>query len=253
MHHIGHGNIKNMKRLAICMYLLSVSFICLSQFSLKRDTIINRFINGKIKSIEYVDTLHVNGSCIQYKSKYEEYFENEMKKHYIQYNFNEEKDGWELFWYENGQKQKQIRWNNGEREGFSISYYELGGLLSIEEWHNNRLNGSNLTFFQSGDLMIRLPYKNDTLNGIIEGYYSPGVIKTRGKYDNGMGTVYEYYKNGRFKKKTIWAKKGVIKEREYFDTTGYMYYKEELINGEWKVIKHDKSKIEYLQPPPNQE
>jgi antitoxin component YwqK of YwqJK toxin-antitoxin module len=161
-----------------------------------------------------------------------------------------EKDGIEHGWFQSGQKSYNFTWKNGKLDGFSIGYFETGELSSFEHYQNGYLDGISIMFFKTGDPKIQLEFKNGKLHGQTLSYYSPGNLRRKGQYNNGVGTTWEYYKAGGIKQIFVWENEDFLKSKEFYDPTGYMYYKAVKTDGVWKIIKHDKSKEIYLTEPP---
>ncbi len=133
-------------------------------------------------------------------------------------------DGYNVFYYANGQKSAEGYLRNGKPDGYWKNYYENGQLksegrrvnfeldstwifyredgtvLQKINYRNSRKNGYTYNYNEEGHLVSKVPYVNDTINGVVEEYYLEiPQVHFEKPYENNVlqGIGYEYGKDGR--------------------------------------------------------
>ena len=237
-----------MEKITILFVFIIIPFFLNAQ-NVYTDTLILKFSLGNIESIQYSDTFNTKSGFVDFVKRFEEYYETGQIKH-LKLRKKGKENGLEYFWYENGQKSLQTQWVNGKKNGIEIGWHENGELNFIHSYKDGKFHGYQQVFYENGNPFGGIPpyYVNGLKHGRSTLYHEDGYLLYESVYDMGVGYSITYYKTGIIKQKSYIDKDNPT-GREYYDKTGYMYYKEEYKDGEWKVIKHDKSKKEYLSPP----
>lgn len=129
-------------------------------------------------------------------------------------------NGYNVFYYPNGQISSEGNLLNGQPEGVWKSYDENGNLLSIGK-RTNHLLDSTWTFFNStGDKTLVINYKEGKKDGQRIQYFEDEYIVDNWKEDTLVGNVLTYNSKGWLKKRTPYeagVPHGMEKE---FDVTG---------------------------------
>ena len=125
------------------------------------------------------------------------YFENGQKKDSAIY-LNDLSWGTDVFivkrWYENGTIARIEHWKNKMANGAAISYYENGQMKDSVFAINGKLEGSGKEWYENGDLKRIFQIKVSKLNGLTKQYYETGKIKEVDFYKNDKiinGTIYD--------------------------------------------------------------
>lgn len=131
-------------------------------------------------------------------------------------------NGYNKFYYENGQLSSEGNLKNGKPEGYWKNYYESGilksegnrldhqldstwkfyseeGILREEINYKSGLrNGVTNTYSKEGFLEVTTPYRDDAKHGIVFTYYTNGGIHSETPFDNGKenGIAYEFNPKG---------------------------------------------------------
>lgn len=149
-------------------------------------------------------------------------------------------NGYNVFYYPNGQKSSEGNFMNGKPEGFWKNYFETGVLKSEGNRQNHELDstwlfyyangflkekieysksiksGESLQYSEEGYLISSLTYKKDTITGTALYYFTDIVrVQYEKPYVKGMlsGRGYEYGRDGRIIS-FITYEKGVVKGRQ---------------------------------------
>lgn len=115
-------------------------------------------------------------------------------------------NGYNVFYFENGNKSSEGTLKNGQPEGYWKNYYESGVLKS----EGNRLNGqldSIWKFYnEEGILREEISYRNDQKNGVTNNYNREGFLVSSTPYKNNkrQGIGFTYYTNGGMHTETIY-------------------------------------------------
>lgn len=164
-------------------------------------------------------------------------------------------NGYNVFYYPNGQKSSEGLLQNGQPEGWWKSYNEQGILVS-EGNRKNHLLDSTWTFYNDkGDKTLEINYKNgvkdgdriqyfdneyvvehwiaDTLVGDVNTYHVSGWLKKRTPYDGGVphGMEKEFNDTGLVVGVANYYR-GVLTRREKINRTDNFGYKQ----GNWKYF-----------------
>jgi antitoxin component YwqK of YwqJK toxin-antitoxin module len=118
-------------------------------------------------------------------------------------------DGFNQFFYPNGQVSSEGYMKNGKPDGFWKSYYVTGIKKSEGKWRNNLLDSIWVFYNQVGDTIEKINYNLGKKNGYYYTYKydnktdasDPGYIASRELYvnDKRNGESYYYYENGQVK------------------------------------------------------
>jgi antitoxin component YwqK of YwqJK toxin-antitoxin module len=103
-------------------------------------------------------------------------------------------DGISVWYYENGNKQLQISYENGLTEGKLIRW-SATGTKSVEECYSKgHRNGKSITWDEAGNRMEEKNFVNDTLDGKYILWYPTGMVKIAGTYSQGLfNACWEYF------------------------------------------------------------
>ncbi|GAB5538124.1 MAG: hypothetical protein Salg2KO_02270 [Salibacteraceae bacterium] len=174
-------------------------------------------------------------------------------------------NGFNIFYFDNGQKSSEGNLQNGKPEGYWKNYYPSGQIKSEGNRLNNQLdstwifyteegvkkqeiayenglrNGVSKKYSIEGFLVSTTPYANDTVHGLKRTYHENGAVKAEIPFVQGAenGIAYEYNEAGeiinlRFYKNGILTKQQGINRR---DSDG-------LKKGPWKVFDDEKNVLE---------
>jgi antitoxin component YwqK of YwqJK toxin-antitoxin module len=133
-------------------------------------------------------------------------------------------NGYNVFYYENGQKSSEGNFLNGKPEGFWKNYFETGvlksegnrkdhlldstwlfyfdnGLLKEKvDYIASKKNGWSYKYSEEGFLLEQLPFDNDTIHGFgLKFYTDVNRVEFEEPYENGVlsGRGFQYARDGR--------------------------------------------------------
>lgn len=133
-------------------------------------------------------------------------------------------NGFNVFYYENGQKSSEGNFLNGKPEGFWKNYFETGVLKSEGNRKNHELDsiwlfyyengllkekvefqaskkeGWSFKYSEEGFLLSQIPFENDTIQGYGLRYYTDvNRVEFEDPYENGIlsGKGFQYARDGR--------------------------------------------------------
>jgi antitoxin component YwqK of YwqJK toxin-antitoxin module len=146
-------------------------------------------------------------------------------------------DGYNVFYYPNGQKSSEGNFKNGKPEGYWKNYYETGvlksegnrkmhqldstwlfyydnGLLKEKVAYKHSIKeGFSFRYSEEGFLLEKLPYKNDTIQGVSFSYFIDlNRVEFEKPFKDGVlsGRGYQFGRDGRIIG-IITYEKGVLK------------------------------------------
>lgn len=103
-------------------------------------------------------------------------------------------NGYNIFYYPNGQKSAEGSFVNGKPEGFWKNYYEDGVLKSEGKRVNHELDSIWLFYYENGLLKEKVNYSQSLKNGITSEYSEEGFLLAQYPYENdtiqGMAKLY---------------------------------------------------------------
>ena len=152
-------------------------------------------------------------------------------------------NGYNVFYYENGQKSSEGNFLNGKPEGYWKNYFETGVLKSEGNRKNHELDsiwlfyyengllkekvqfsnsikqGLSYEYSEEGFLLAQYPYENDTINGVADFYFNDvNRVQFEKPYMAGVleGVGYEYDRDGRIIT-ILNYEKGVAKSMQFIN------------------------------------
>jgi antitoxin component YwqK of YwqJK toxin-antitoxin module len=170
-------------------------------------------------------------------------------------------NGYNVFYYENGQISSEGNMRDGKPDGYWKTYYESGVIKSEGNRSDFKLDSVWTFYNDSGYVAVQITYKNDKKNGIRRTYHEDEIVEENFVDDIKQGFTYFYYPDGKLWKEIYFVdglEEGEAKE--YANSDGRVikltYYKKgfvtdiERINaidnagmkqGRWKFYYEDGS------------
>ncbi len=110
-----------------------------------------------------------------------------------------ERNGTAITYYSNGKKRKELYYVNDNLDGIQKEWSEDGILEETTTYKNDKKEGLHQVFDESGILVETENYKDDELNGQYISYWTKDTIKQTVNYKNGLkiGKEYTYYESGK--------------------------------------------------------
>lgn len=189
-----------MKKAKITYLLIFISAFYSSAQEIKNDTIvekgtfsIGKKINNEKEGLWKIYFGYSKNNLILYQEgsyksnektgKWTTYKENKVLK--IENFKNDELNGEEIYYYENGKIQSKGNYLNDEPDGEHISYYKSGKVKSIENYSEGTENGQFLNFFENGKIEISGNFINGVEEGEFEHFNKDGKILNKGSFKKG--------------------------------------------------------------------
>ncbi|MCB0807453.1 MAG: toxin-antitoxin system YwqK family antitoxin [Bacteroidales bacterium] len=165
-------------------------------------------------------------------------------------------NGYNIFYYENGEVSSEGTMRNGQPDGYWKTYYENGIIKSEGNRKDFKLDSVWTFYSDSGQVAVKITYENGKKNGLRTTYHEEEITKENFADDIKQGYTYIYYPDGALKKE-IYFEDGLESGigREYAKSDGrvikLIYYKKgyiediEVINridaagmkqGKWKYF-----------------
>lgn len=142
-------------------------------------------------------------------------------------------------WYSEGSRKRIIPFNNGKKEGKGIEWKPNGSILSTVEYVNGQQHGKYCTYYPNGTLNIERTFRNDSLINVKEYYESGNTLSDTdykdflrsGKeilwHENGVKASEAHFDNGHpVNIMRSWHPNGQLKFEAYFNNKG-------LMDGSW--------------------
>ena len=101
-------------------------------------------------------------------------------------------NGFNVFYYPNGQKSSEGNFLNGKPEGFWKNYFETGVLKSEGNRKNHELDSTWLFYFDNGLLKEKVNYKHSKKNGEFLSYSEEGFLQVKYNYIDDVIQGYSY-------------------------------------------------------------
>lgn len=156
------------------------------------------------------------------------YYDNGQK--YRETNFNgTDRDGFDIIWYKNGQKEALMYLRNGKFIIPYLSWYENGNLKKYQDYNFNGTQGAMKEWYISEKLKKEVTFLDSSDKGNITiRYYENGQVLSKAMYNKGKTLYTAYFENGQ-----KWHE-------------GYIYNLEILQLGIWKEWhENGQLKVEY--------
>jgi len=196
----------------------------------------------------------LNGYSLEGVVRFYEHFKSYYKCHFI---FNK-KEGFETYFYKNGNLFIQSYYKSNLKTGKEVIYYPNGYVYSKKDFVNdmingnaiflkpdgnlkinsqmvnNMLNGETISYFNNSQPYIICNFKNNIMTGLYRVYYNNGNLKMRYNIYNGNinGIVRVYYHNGKLK--------DLLK---YVDGEKHGIHKHWYINGPLCIVENYKNGV----------
>jgi len=155
-------------------------------------------------------------------------------------------NGFNRFYYENGQVSSEGYMRNGEPDGYWKTYYEDGTIKSEGNRKDFKLDSIWTFYNDTGKVAMQIAYLNDKKNGIRRTYHEEEIIEENFTDDIKQGFTYYYYPD-----KKLWKKINFIDGleegigKEYTKSDGRIikltYYKKGFITDIEYINKIDKA------------
>ncbi|MFN6037583.1 MAG: hypothetical protein ACK452_03875 [Bacteroidota bacterium] len=115
--------------------------------------------------------------------------------------FKINKNGYNVFYYENGIKSSEGLMKSGKPDGYWKNYYSSGSIKNEGLRKNFLLDSIWKFYFENGKLNKTINYVNGKKDGYIINYDTAGRVTGKEKYMNDIrsGNSYTYHNNGRVK------------------------------------------------------
>lgn len=139
------------------------------------------------------------------RSGWERFFYKTGELHREIYLENGKKTGMETFYRTNGCIYKTIVYKNGVRNGIAKRYNQQNNLKVIVSYKNNEKNGVAISYSRNNHKIGRVPYKKGIIDGMAKTYYKNGNIKSEILFQDGMkeGITKTYYDDGSIKSESL--------------------------------------------------
>ena len=108
----------------------------------------------------------------------------------------EVKEGYFIFYFENGRKESEIMYKNNKRQGEGKYYYKSGALKKILQFNNDTIL-KRKEWYEEGAVYKMAEYKNGELNGKYYVFYPDGKL-----------IRFHIFENGDFKQGNCYTKSG---------------------------------------------
>jgi len=141
-------------------------------------------------------------------------------------------DEW-IYFYENGQKQQSVQYENNLKNGVEMQWWENGNKKLLQNWRNDTLDGRYAEWNQDGQIKREGFYKNGVKDGKWIDYNDAGKPIKETEYK----TVIKYYPNGNKQEESNFIdgqKNGEF--RWWFDNGQEKFletYENNVANGKW--------------------
>lgn len=147
-------------------FYVLIIFFCLTVSCSRDNKIVERYEDGKIKTVYYQVNAENHGS-------YKSYFRNGFKE--IEGNFIEgKKNGKFIYFDSTGVKRKEAYYQNDLMHGTIYDYYPKGQFAGISNFEKGIRNGEGITYYKNGDVRFKTYFENgeriffneyDSING----------------------------------------------------------------------------------------
>jgi antitoxin component YwqK of YwqJK toxin-antitoxin module len=114
------------------------------------------------------------------------------------------KDGYNVWYYENGNKYQSCTYVNGKRNGTELHFNADGSLSSKRHLLNGVEDGIQYTYYNNGQIRTLETFYKGHQKGLRLAYYENGQLSNKQNYVDLMllgGEVIEYFQNGNLKLK----------------------------------------------------
>lgn len=115
-------------------------------------------------------------------------------------------NGYNTFYYENGQISSEGTLKNGKPDAYWKTYYETGVLKSEGNRVNYLLDSTWIFYNEKGDIILKINYKNDKKNGERTTYREKEYVVENFENDVKNGYTEVFYSNGDLKSRTLFRK-----------------------------------------------
>ncbi len=145
-------------------------------------------------------------------------------------------NGYNVFYYDNGNKSSEGRMTNGKPEGYWKNYYETGVLKNEGNRKNYQLDSVWKFYNDKGKITKAINYAEGKKNGFTNTYDTAGFIISKENYvtDVKQGLSYNLYKSGS-------TKQSIPYKNGRADGISYVYAEDSMITS---IIKYKMGYIE---------
>jgi len=91
-------------------------------------------------------------------------------------------------------------WITNDLHGKNIYYYENGNIDIELNYNQGEINGEYLSYYRNKNLEFKVEYKDGVLLNVIEYYNEEGEELDFGTFNNGNGHLKKYYDDGTLRK-----------------------------------------------------
>ena len=148
-------------------------------------------------------------ACVSQTQKVTSYYETEKIAEQGTYKNGKRDDKW-IFYYENGQKWKEVDYKRGIEIAIEKEWYENGQIK--EKWNlinDETKHGKWISYYENGPIKEEEIYKNYEIENPADFRSKKGIIK---KYKNQNGIWFNYYEKDRYGKWTSYYDNGQKKK-----------------------------------------
>ena len=155
-------------------------------------------------------------------------------------------NGYNQFFYENGQLSSEGYMHDGQPDGYWKTYYENGIIKSEGNRKDFKLDSIWTFYGDSGHVALQITYLDDRKNGIRRTYHENEVIEENFINDIKQGFTFYYFPNGELWKKINFVdglEEGTAKEFASSDSRviKLTYYKKGYITDIERINSIDKA------------
>ncbi len=143
-------------------------------------------------------------------------------------------NGYNIFYYENGEVSSEGTMRNGQPDGYWKTYYENGVIKSEGNRKNFKLDSVWTFYSDSGKVAVQITYTDGKKNGIRRTYHEDEITEENFVDDVKQGYTYIYFPDGKLRKEIFFKdglESGVGKEFAKSDgrVIKLIYYKKGFI------------------------
>ncbi len=161
------------------------------------------------------------------------------------------RNGWWIFYYDNGQKKEEGVYENGIKNGIWVGYHSNGNKKHEITFTSGLAKGPARFYYEKGTLWEEGFWNENCWTGPYQLYYANGQKSYDWNYDNHghrTGLQQYYFPNGKLKYRGKWDKGQIAGEVEVFDIKGSLVATRQYKNGQFS-----KQITQQATPPQNME
>jgi antitoxin component YwqK of YwqJK toxin-antitoxin module len=118
--------------------------------------------------------------------KAEKYNKNDVKMYEYNYDKDENLDGKQHYWYDNGNKWYEDNYLHGKTDGLQLLWWDNGNLKSESNYSFGEKYGIQKEYNENGYIKNKFNYLNGLLQGVQKEYNENGILIKTEEYDHGV-------------------------------------------------------------------